>query len=251
MISLSTMVTRFSGCDISYMECSSQLCKKLYQLKCVGTSTEAFGVPKDEHISNWSCPKCVYAKQKWNYIDTPVTGIVTNETFTPNFFINSETRKKSDDISKGNEMLLRELREFRAEINSRFDEQFEAYKTLQYHLMTVETELQQLKNRRAIVEEQTEWSAAATNDSKKKGQETITSVGKCMENTTFANITKRNLKELSVKKCGAQRDKIGTSEMVVLDTNVILKKQENKLEKDNEWKEVRIRKNRVPNKKST
>lgn len=246
------MATRCGGCakdiyDIAFMECSNEKCKKLYHWQCIGISAEAFSTCTDEYKNNWICPECVCSKPKQNNKDTPVKGIVMNETFTPSSFVNTQrgnrfeaTRMSTDNVD--NEMLLRELREFRAEMNYRFSEQEKAYKSLEVRFMQVETELQFYKMIMGVAAEETN-----KNDSEK---ETINPVS--VEKTSFANITKQKIKEVSAKKSGAmksaklQSKDMQTNDVEVLNTKVTLEIQENKIENVNDWKEVRRRKNRFP-----
>lgn len=121
------MGTKCDGCDsvifdISYMECSQEVCKRIYHLKCLALTKKNFEDFTEEYKEKWICPECVRGRPKGDNTETPVRGqVAMNKTFTPGVtFVNTErgSRTKTQDMYTGenDNSILEEMREFRLEM---------------------------------------------------------------------------------------------------------------------------------------
>lgn len=154
------MSTKCNGCsaviyDILYMECMQEKCKKLYHLKCLALSTKQFEEMSEDYKSNWRCPECLRDAPKGNNSDTPVRGAVMNKTFTPSTSYVTKERGGGVMLDESRigmeERLLEELREFRWEVKSRFEEQSKEYESLLDKFIKTESELREMKQSMEVV----------------------------------------------------------------------------------------------------
>lgn len=156
------MGTKCCGCDSSifdllFMECAKVTCKKIYHLKCLAITNEQHEKLSVEYKNNWICPECTRNVPKMGNSETPIRQSVMNKTFTPGNFVNTErgSHGKLDGSYVGDreKQILEELREFRLEVTTRFDEQREAFKIIQEKLRSSESEVQELKKITKVLQE--------------------------------------------------------------------------------------------------
>lgn len=145
-----------------FLQCSSEICKKSYDIKCLGIQPKSFEKLTQDYKDNWICPDCTN-----NHNSSSSTGgspglnktYVSTESTSTN--VNNlrgsqpENRKKLDipypDVSQ---QMLTEMRDFRAEVNARFDSQAGAFQAMQQVFQEMTKDVQDLKQRVTALEEE-------------------------------------------------------------------------------------------------
>ncbi|XP_053610304.1 uncharacterized protein LOC128675163 [Plodia interpunctella] len=273
------MGTKCSGCDavlydISYMECSKEKCRKLFHLKCLAMSVATFESLTEEYKKQWMCPECVSLNPRKDNTNTPVRNTIMNQTFTPGCNVNTArgNRLQADiSLMETDNKISDELREFRAEIMTRFDNQEAAYKQLLDELVKNQSELQELRRSFAIAFQEAKKVTVLEDEIKvlKSRNEYLESCFSSMnsnkgkigisnkksEPLSFASVTKTKVQEVVAPSCGAMKQATvpamakplqQENEVIRLDCTLKdVEVAENKKE-ENSWTEVR-RKNRFSN----
>lgn len=144
----------------AFMECSSENCRKKYDLKCLKIAFDSFKAFTIAYRKKWVCPECVCLNPKGGNMETPVRSAVgTSSVSVSPYESNINTQRGSQTrfsptVLGGEEdyALLSELRKFHADIVTRLDSQAKAISLLQAEFTETKSELTTLVNIIKVIE---------------------------------------------------------------------------------------------------
>lgn len=270
------MGTKCSGCtgdiyDVSFMECCKESCKKLYHCKCLSMSTELFENLTQAKKDGWICPDCVrLAPRGGDNSNTPIRNLGMNETYTPGRldFVNKvrggggggcgdgERTYMNESTVDTDKKVLEELREFRREIESRFDNQKNYYALLEKRFCETVTELRELKKSLRVFEkkaDEVEILRAQNAELIKRNAQLEASSKMPPEppRASFASVASINIPIREAKKKDAATKQAGVPQVILdsLEVNENESSTEFNIEKEKEhnWTVVKKKQRKFPN----
>lgn len=136
---------------LPFIECSKRTCNKVYEIKCLGLTTENFENFSQEYKDQWVCPECVCSQRKPNRnADTPVSR-TSGQASTSSICSNVNTqrgsriKKAQSPMMEQKSNLQEEMKSFRLEVIARLDSQTTIMENMQELFDCTKNELQQLR----------------------------------------------------------------------------------------------------------